>query len=110
MAQASVPGLLAVNSWERVACVWVRLADKVFNCTLISALSATMVGVMMLNSKQSAEFRRLGNFLKTNGVSHPTAERVRKEAMRRLARQDVLSEEHVPVVGSHDGKKQNLDP
>ena len=105
MAQASVPGLVAVNSWERVACVWLRLVDKIFNCTLISALSAIMVGHTMLNSKQSVEFRKLGIFLKDNGVSNRTALRVRKEAMRRMARPDVLSEEHVPVVGSHEGKK-----
>ena len=101
MAQASVPGLVAVNSWERVACVWLRLVDKIFNCTLISALSAIMVGHTMLFGKQSAEYRKLGNFLKNHDVSHQTALRVRKEAMRRLVRPEVLSEENVPVVGRH---------
>ena len=98
MAQASVPGLVAVNTWERVACVWLRLVDKIFNLTLISALSATMVGVTM-TSKKSVELRKLGQFLRTSGVTRRTAMRVRKAAIKRLSQTDVVREEQIPVVG-----------
>ena len=98
MAQASVPGLLAVNTWERVACLWLRLVDKIFNVTLISALSAAMVGVTM-TSKLSVELRKLGQFLRMSGVTRRTALRVRKAAIKRFSQSVVVGEEQIPVVG-----------
>ena len=108
MAQASVPGLLAVNTWERVACVWLRLVDKIFNVALISALSVTMVGVTM-TSKKSVELRKLGQFLRTSGVTRRTALRVRKAAIKRLSQTDVVGEEQIPVVGQlSTGQRREL--
>ena len=98
MAQESVPGLLAVNTWERVAYVWLRLIDNIFNVTLISALSAAIVGVTMA-SKRSGELRKLGQLLRMSGVTQRTALRVREEAIKRLSQSDVVGEEQILVVG-----------
>ena len=100
MSQASVPGLLAVNSWERAACVWLRIVDKMFNCTIISALSATMVGVTILANKQGAELRKLSLFLRDHGVSPSIAVRVRNEVIKRSARTVFPLEEDVPFLKS----------
>ena len=98
MAQESVPGLLAVKTWERVAYVWLRRIDNIFNVTLISALSAAMVGVTMA-SKRSVELRKLGQLLRMSGVTRRTALRVRKAAIKRLSQSDVVGEEQILVVG-----------
>ena len=99
MSQASVPGLLA-NCWQTVACVWLRIFDKVFNCTIISALSATMVGLTILASRQGSELRQLSVFLRDHQVSPSAALRVGSEVIKLSARTEFPLEEDVPVFKS----------
>ena len=91
----SIPPLL--HSATTVV-VWLRLIDKIFNVTLIAALSPAMVGVTM-TSKRSVELRKLGQFLRMSGVTQRTALRVREAAIKGLSQSDVVGEEQILVVG-----------
>ena len=90
--------LVAFNSYERMLSVLLMLFGLLFGSTLVSSLSATIIGIQMRASEQSKQARDLDRYLHQHQVSVKIAMLVRKSVLSRLTRPKKLMERDVATL------------
>jgi len=90
--------LVAFNTYERVLSVVLMLVGLLFGSTLVSSLSATLIGIQMRASEHSKLARDIDRYLHQHQVSLNTANLVRKSALSRLTRPKKLMESDIPTL------------
>ena len=90
--------LVAFNSCERVLSVLLMFFGLLFGSTLVSSLSATLIGIQMRALDQSKLARDLDRYLQQHQVSIEIAMLVRKSALPRLTRPKHILESDVRTL------------
>lgn len=88
-------GVSATNTAERIFNILLLLAGVLLSASLVSSLSATMVGFEMQMSEQNTLLCVLRQYLRQNKVESSLAIRVRQQTESRVKRPKMLKDEDV---------------
>lgn len=100
VAQTTLGGmeLVASSSMERVVSIAMLVAGMLISSTIVSVLSAWMVGITFRDQARRAEIWKLVRFLRESGVDSAVALRVRRQIELRMKKRRRLTESDVPVI------------
>jgi len=83
---------------ERIVSITMMLLGMLVSATLVSALSASMIGLQMRMGEQQQKLLILDTFLSQNNVGPSVALRVRQQVEKALTKVERLAESDVSVV------------
>lgn len=90
--------IVASNSWERFANVALLLFGLLLSASLVSTLSALLIGFQMSASARTETLKKLRLFLRQNNVDPLVAIRVRQQVENRLRMEVMLTDRDVPAL------------
>lgn len=91
--------LVAVNTTERIFNILMLLFGMLFSSTLVSSLSATLIGFEMQMNDQNQQLRLLRRYLRQNNVSVELSLRVNQQAEHRMREVQRLNDSDVRALG-----------
>jgi len=100
MAQMTLGAIevIATNTFERVANIGMLIIGLIFSSTLVSSLSATLIGYQMHNSEIEENMSLLRTYLRERCVDSVLALRVRQQCEHRIQQRAMILEEKVGVL------------
>lgn len=90
--------LVACNTVERLFTILLLLLGLLSSSTLVSSLSATLIGLQMRSNEKYEKMRILRQFLRQNRVDPPLAVRIKQQAINRISKAVLLSDKDVDAL------------